>query len=69
MDSPWQIVTLAHWKWCCKDVDVSNMGESGLKSHMKGMKHINHTPSDNCQSLNTHFQSQRKMKSQPLDKS
>ena len=36
------------------------MGESALKSHMKGKKHIDHTPSDNCQSLNTHFQKSKK---------
>ena len=36
------------------------MGESALKSHMKGKKHINHAPSDNCQSLNIHFQKSKK---------
>ena len=53
---PGIVVTLASYKWCHKDVDISNMGKSVLKSHMKGKKHIDHTPSDNCQSLNTHFQ-------------
>ena len=52
MDCPWKVDTLAR----CKDVDVLNMSESALKVHMKGKKHIDHTPSDNCQSLNTHFQ-------------
>ena len=30
---------------------VSNMGVSALKGHVKGKSHIDHTPSDNCQSL------------------
>ena len=56
-----KVDALARCKWCIKDVDVSNMGESALKSHMKGKKHIDHTPSDNCQSLNTHFQKSKKI--------
>ena len=36
------------------------MGESALKSLMKVKKHIDHTSSDNCQSLNTHFQKTKK---------
>ena len=51
---PSKVDTLARCKCCCKDVNISNMGESALKSQMKGKKHLNHTPSDNCQSLNTH---------------
>ena len=43
---PDKVSTLACCKWCCKDVGVSNMGESALESHMKGKKHIDHTPSD-----------------------
>ena len=43
---PGKVNTLAGCKWCCKDVDVLNMGESTLKIHMKGKKHIEHTPSD-----------------------
>ena len=57
---PGKVDTLARCKWCCKYVDVSNVGESALKSYMKGKKHIDHTPSDNCQSLNTHFQKTKK---------
>ena len=41
-------------------MDVSNMGESASKSHMKEKKQIDHTPSDNGQSLNTHFQKSKK---------
>ena len=33
---PSKVDTLARCKWCCKDVDISNMGESALRSHMKG---------------------------------
>ena len=58
--APGKADTLVRCKWCCKDVDISNMDESALKSHMKGKKHIYHTPSDNCQSLNTHFQKSKK---------
>ena len=55
-----KVDTLARPKWYCKDVDASNMGESALKSHMKGKKHIDRTLLDNCQSLNTHFQKSKK---------
>ena len=55
-----KVDSLVRCKWCCKDVDISNMGESALKSHMKGKKNIDHTPSDNCQSLNTHLQKSKK---------
>ena len=41
-------------------MNVSNMTESTLKSHMKWKKHIDHTPWDNCESLNTHFQKSKK---------
>ena len=51
MNSPRESDVLAHCKWCIKDVDILNMGKSALKSHMKGKKLINHTPSDNCQSF------------------
>ena len=57
---PGKVDTLAPCKWCIKDVEALKMVESALKSHMKGKKHINHTPSDNCQSLNTHFQKSKK---------
>ena len=57
---PGKVDTLAHSKWCCKDVDVSNMDESPLKSHTKGKKHIDQTHSDNCESLNARFQKLKK---------
>ena len=41
---------------------VSNMGVSALKGHVKGKSYIDHTPSDNCQSLNTHFPKSKKNK-------
>ena len=44
---PDKVDPLSRSKWCCKDVDVSNMGERALKSHMKGKKHIDNIPSDN----------------------
>ena len=53
--APGKFDASAHCKWCRKDMDVSSVGESALKSYMKGKKHMNLTPSDNCQSLNTHF--------------
>ena len=43
-------------------MDISNMGiekslkSSALKIQMKGKKHVDHLPSDNCQWSNTHFQ-------------
>ena len=41
-------------------MDILNMGEAALRNHMKEKKHIEHTPSDNCQSLTTHFQKSKK---------
>ena len=32
--------SLAHCKYCVKDIDVSNMGEMAIKSHMKRKKHV-----------------------------
>ena len=40
---PGRADTLVRCKWCCKDVDISNMDESALKSHMKGRKHQSHS--------------------------
>ena len=40
---PGKVDTLACCRWCCKDVDVSNMGESAVKSHMKRKKHQSHS--------------------------
>ena len=57
---PGKVDTLVHCKWCCKDVNELNMGDSALKSLMEGKKCVNHSPSDNCQSLNTHFQKLKK---------
>ena len=36
--------SLAHCKYCVKDIDVSNMGETAIKSHMKGKKHVQKSP-------------------------
>ena len=33
---------------CSKDVSVANMEEAALTSHMKGKKHIEKSPSDQC---------------------
>ena len=57
---PGKVVTFARCKLCFQEVDVLNMDESALKSRMKGKKHLDHTPSDNCQSLSTHFQKSKK---------
>ena len=35
----------AKCSYCCKIFDISNMGESGLTSHMKGKKHKECAPS------------------------
>ena len=58
---PGKVDILVRFKWCSKeDVDVLNMCEPPLKSHRKGKKQIYHTPSNNCQSLDTHFQKSKK---------
>ena len=36
--------SLAQCKYCVKDIDVSNMGETAIKSHMKGKKHVQKSP-------------------------
>lgn len=33
-------VHTARCKLCRKDIDISNMGEAALKSHMQGKKHL-----------------------------
>ena len=33
---------------CQKTIDLSNMGEQGLKSHMKGKKHIKNAETIQC---------------------
>ena len=40
---PGKVDALDRCKWCIKDVDVSNMGESALTSHIKGKKHRSHS--------------------------
>ena len=30
--------------YCCKEIDISNMGESSLKSHLKSKKHLEREP-------------------------
>ena len=48
-----QFLTLAICNYCYKDVSVANMVEAALKSHMKGKKHVERSPSDQCiRSLN-----------------
>ena len=44
----------AKCSYCCKIFDISNMGESGLTSHMKGKKHKERAPSSST--LDFHFQ-------------
>ena len=34
--------------YCSKDVSVANMEEAALTSHMKGKKHVERSPSDQC---------------------
>ena len=34
--------------YCSKDVSVANMEEAALMLHMKGKKHIERSPSDQC---------------------
>lgn len=35
---------LAYCSYCCKEIDISNMGESSLKSHMKSKKCLEREP-------------------------
>ena len=35
---------LAYCSYCCKEIDISNMGESSLKSDLKGKKHLEREP-------------------------
>ena len=45
--------TVAICNYCSKDVSVANMEEAALKSHMKGKKDVERSPSDQCiKSLN-----------------
>ena len=44
----------AKCSYCCKIFHISNMGESGLTSHMKGKKRKEHAPSSST--LDFHFQ-------------
>ena len=53
--------TTAICKYCCKDINVSNMGEQALKSHMKGQKHKDRTPSN---SIISHLQPASSSKSE-----
>ena len=46
--------TVATCKYCSKDINISNMGEQALKSHMNGQKHKDRTPSN--KSISSHFQ-------------
>ena len=55
--------TTAICKYCCKDINVSNMGEQALKSHMKGQKHKDRTPSN---SIISHFQPASSSKSETV---
>ena len=45
--------SLAYCSFCCKEIDISNMGESSLKSHLKSKKHSEKEP---CKSSQTFFQ-------------
>ena len=40
--------TAAICNYCSKDVSVANMEEAALTSRMKGKKHIEWSPSDEC---------------------
>ena len=40
--------TVAICNYCSKDASVANMEEVALKSHMKGKKHVERSPSDQC---------------------
>ena len=40
--------TVTIWNYCSKDASVANMEEVALKSHMKGKKHVERSPSDQC---------------------
>ena len=44
---------LAYCSYCCKEIDISNMGESSLKSHLKSKKHLEREP---CKSGKSFFQ-------------
>ena len=35
-------------KYCSKDLSVANMEEADLTSHMKGEKHVERSPSEQC---------------------
>ena len=41
-------MTLAICNYCFKDVSVANTEEAALTSHMKGKKHVERSPSDQC---------------------
>ena len=40
--------TVAICNYCSKDVSVTNMEEVALTSHIKGKKHVERSPSDQC---------------------
>ena len=44
---------LDYCSYCCKEIDISNMGESSLKSHLKCKKHLESEP---CKSGKSFFQ-------------
>ena len=41
----------ARYSYCCKDVDVSNMGEAALRSHKKSKRHCERSPQ--CSNLSS----------------
>ena len=59
---PGKVYTLASCNWCCRDIVVSNIFESGFNSYIKGKEHFDQVPLDNSQSLIAHFQVSKKMK-------
>ena len=40
--------TFAICNYCSEDVSVTNMEETALMSHVKGKKHVERFPSDQC---------------------
>ena len=45
----------AKFKWCLKKFDLSNMGKSTLKIHMKKEKHVEKAPVNHLFSVKNHF--------------
>jgi len=44
MQDPGNRDTMARCRYCLKSLDISNMGEAALRSHMKGKRHTDLVP-------------------------